>query len=172
MKLTKNHKIIIGVVGLGILAYATKKYWMPKKKTTATTPANVSSQSAPTSTPAPTISVNSKREEMINKLSNPTGGKVEGGSMSISMDKSLFSTMTDKELEFLLMKSDIEKEVSKNLPATKSKEEFFKKEDEKKKQVESILLKKGYKPSDIENMMTGIFKKMQEQAKKLPQSED
>ncbi len=31
MKLTKTHKIIIGIVGLGIVAYATKKYWMPKK---------------------------------------------------------------------------------------------------------------------------------------------
>ena len=32
MTLTNTHKIIIGIVGLGIVAYATKKYWMPKKK--------------------------------------------------------------------------------------------------------------------------------------------
>lgn len=32
MKLTKTHKIIIGIAGVTILALATKKYWMPKKK--------------------------------------------------------------------------------------------------------------------------------------------
>jgi L-lactate permease len=32
IKLTNTHKIIIGVAGLGILAFLTRKYWMPKKK--------------------------------------------------------------------------------------------------------------------------------------------
>jgi hypothetical protein len=161
MKLTKNHKIIIGVVGLGILAYATKKYWMPKKKTTATTPTgSVSTQSAPT----PATPVASKREEMLNKLTNPTGAKVEGGSMSIEMPKELFASLTDKELEFLLMIGEIDKEVDKNLPASKSKEDFLKKEENKKKEAEAVLLKKGYKMSDVENMMNIIGKKMQEQA--------
>ena len=44
MTLTNTHKIIIGIVGLGIVAYATKKYWMPKKKVAippvTTTPKN------------------------------------------------------------------------------------------------------------------------------------
>ena len=44
MTLTNTHKIIIGIVGLGIVAYATKKYWMPKKKVASppvtTTPKN------------------------------------------------------------------------------------------------------------------------------------
>jgi len=164
MKLTKNHKIIIGVVGLGIVAYATKKYWMPKKKTTATTPTgSVSTQSAPT----PATPVASKREEILNKLTNPTGAKVEGGSMSIEMPKELFATLTDKELEFLLMIGEIDKEVGKNSSPSKSKEEFLKKEENEQKQTESILLKYGYKKSDVENMMSIIGKKMQEQAKLL-----
>ena len=50
MKLTNTHKIIIGIVGLGIVAYATKKYWMPKKKE-VTTPA-----STPAPAPAPATS--------------------------------------------------------------------------------------------------------------------
>jgi hypothetical protein len=59
MKLTKNQKIYLGVVGLGILAYATRKYWMPKKKTTSTTPTgNVSTQSVPTTTPATPVGSN------------------------------------------------------------------------------------------------------------------
>jgi hypothetical protein len=166
MKLTKNHKIIIGVVGLGILAYATKKYWMPKKKTTSTTPTgNVSTQSAPISTSASATPVASKREEMLNKLTNPTGAKVEGGSMSIEMPKELFATLTDKELAFLLMIGEIDKEVGKNSPVSKSKEDFLKKEENEQKQAESILLKNGYKKSDVENMMSIIGKKMQEQAK-------
>jgi len=165
MKLTKNHKIIIGVVGLGILAYATRKYWMPKKKTTSTTPTgNVSTQSAPTTTSTPETPVASKREEMIKKLTTPTGGKVEGGSMSIEIPKELFATLTDKELEFMLMMGEIDKELSKNLPVSKSKEDFLKKEEDKKKQGEAILLKKGYKKSDVENIMNTIGKKMQEQS--------
>jgi len=157
MKLTKNHKIIIGVVGLGILAYATKKYWMPKKKTTSTTPiGNVSTQSAPITTSASATPVVSKRDEMINKLITPTGGKVEGGSISISMPKELFATMTDKELEFMLMIGEIDKSISKDLT-----------EENQKKQAESMLLKKGYKMSDVENMMQITGKKMQEQAKLL-----
>ena len=156
MKLTKNHKIIIGVVGLGILAYATKKYWMPKKKTTSTTPTgNVSTQSAPITTSASATPVVSKRDEMINKLTTPTGGKVEGGSMSISMPKELFATMTDKELDFILLLGEIDK-ISQNLT-----------EENQKKQAESMLLKKGYKMSDVENMMQTTGKKMQEQAKLL-----
>ena len=156
MKLTKNHKIIIGVVGLGILAYATKKYWMPKKKTTSTTPTgNVSTQSAPITTSASATPVVSKRDEMINKLTTPTGGKVEGGSMSISMPKELFATMTDKELDFILLLGEIDK-ISENLT-----------EENQKKQAESMLLKKGYKMSDVENMMQITGKKMQEQAKLL-----
>jgi hypothetical protein len=70
MKLTKNHKIIIGVVGLGILAYATKKYWMPKKKTTSTTPTgNVSTQSAPN---------NNSSNEVVLKLETKTSNDAGG----------------------------------------------------------------------------------------------
>jgi hypothetical protein len=32
IKLTNTHKIIISVVGLGILAFLTRKYWITKKK--------------------------------------------------------------------------------------------------------------------------------------------
>jgi hypothetical protein len=157
MKLTKNHKIIIGVVGLGILAYATKKYWMPKKKTTSTTPTgNVSTQSAPISTSASATPVVSKRDEMINKLTTPTGGKVEGGSMSIEMPKEMFATLTDKELEFMLTMGEMDKLMNKNLS-----------EENQKKQGEEILLKKGYKKSDVENIMNIIGKKIQEQVKFL-----
>jgi hypothetical protein len=157
MKLTKNQKIYLGVVGLGILAYATRKYWMPKKKTTSTTPTgNVSTQSAPISTSASATPVASKRDEMIKKLTTPTGGKVEGGSMSIEMPKELFATLTDKELEFMLMMGEMDKLISKDLT-----------EENKKKQAESMFLKKGYKMSDVESMMQTIGKKMQEQAKLL-----
>ena len=70
MKLTKNHKIIIGVVGLGILAYATRKYWMPKKKTTSTTPTgNVSTQSAPN---------NNSSNEVVLKLETKTSNDAGG----------------------------------------------------------------------------------------------
>jgi hypothetical protein len=70
MKLTKNHKIIIGVVGLGILAFATKKYWMPKKKTTSTTPTgNVSTQSAPN---------NNSSNEVVLKLETKTSNDAGG----------------------------------------------------------------------------------------------
>jgi hypothetical protein len=59
MTLTKTHKIIIGIVGLGIVAYATKKYWMPKKKdatTPASTPATTpATQSAPAPVTPPSI---------------------------------------------------------------------------------------------------------------------
>ena len=92
---------------------------------------------------------------MINKLTTPTGGKVEGGSMSISMPKELFATMTDKELDFILLLGEIDK-ISENLT-----------EENQKKQAESMLLKKGYKMSDVENMMQITGKKMQEQAKLL-----
>jgi hypothetical protein len=68
MKLTKNQKIYLGVLGLGILAYATSKYWMPKKKTTSTTPTgNVSTQSAPvttTTTPVASNNLNTREGKM------------------------------------------------------------------------------------------------------------
>jgi hypothetical protein len=106
MKLTKNHKIIIGVVGLGILAYATKKYWMPKKKTTVTTPtAGVKTQSAPTSTPAPAISVAPKRTELIAKLK----GFMKDGTLTLNLDDSFFNTLTDKELQALTVMREFEK---------------------------------------------------------------
>lgn len=47
LKLTKTHKIIIGVVGLGVLAFATKKYWMPKKKEDINTQSNPSAKELP-----------------------------------------------------------------------------------------------------------------------------
>jgi hypothetical protein len=108
MKLTKNHKIIIGVVGLGILAYATKKYWMPKKKTTSTTPTgNVSTQSAPISTSASATPVAPKREELINYLKNQI--KEEGKGFSVTFDNSLFFDLTDKDLLSIKVLGDVEK---------------------------------------------------------------
>jgi hypothetical protein len=134
---------------------------MPKKKETSTNPTgNVSTQSAPTTNPA---STKLSREEMLNKLTNPTGGKVEGGSMSIEMPKEVFATLTDKELEFMLMMGEMDKELKKDLPVSKSKEDFLKQEEYKKKQGEEMMLKKGYKKSDVENIMNTITKKMQEQ---------
>ncbi|MCF7866912.1 hypothetical protein K9M18_05775 [Candidatus Woesearchaeota archaeon] len=72
MKLTNTHKIIIGIVGLGIVAYATKKYWMPKKKTTSTTPtagAGANTQSAPT---------NDSSNEVVLKLETKTSDNAVG----------------------------------------------------------------------------------------------
>ncbi len=57
MKLTKTHKIIIGVVGVGALAFFTRKYWMPKKKVETLDEkkdGNVSAQATPTATPIAT----------------------------------------------------------------------------------------------------------------------
>jgi hypothetical protein len=54
MTLTKTHKIIIGIVGLGIVAYATKKYWMPKKKDATTPATTTATQSAPVTATKPT----------------------------------------------------------------------------------------------------------------------
>lgn len=106
MKLTKNHKIIIGVVGLGILAYATKKYWMPKKKTTVTTPtAGVKTQSAPTSTPAPVISVAPKRTELIAKLKD----SMKNGSLTLNLDDSFYNSLSDKELQTMVIMGEVEK---------------------------------------------------------------
>ncbi|MCF7866913.1 hypothetical protein K9M18_05780 [Candidatus Woesearchaeota archaeon] len=147
MKLTKNHKIIIGVVGLGILAYATKKYWMPKKKATSTNPTgNVSTQSAPTSTPAPAPATTStptklSREEMLNKLTQPTGGKVEGGSMSMDFDKSFFKNFTDRELEVMIVMGELDK-----MQKPKSEEDAL-----------IIMKQKGVSKEDFNN----IGKKMQ-----------
>ena len=62
MKITNTHKIIIGIVGLGIVAYATKKYWMPKKKVVlppvTTTPKNVVTP-PPTTTTTPANKIES-----------------------------------------------------------------------------------------------------------------
>ena len=51
IKLTNTHKIIISVVGLGILAFLTRKYWISKKKQQ-----EISKQSIPS--PKPTKSSN------------------------------------------------------------------------------------------------------------------
>jgi len=59
MKLTNTHKIIIGIVGLGIVAYATKKYWMPKKKE-ENKPASASAPATPPATPPATSTVATK----------------------------------------------------------------------------------------------------------------
>jgi cytoskeletal protein RodZ len=53
MKLTKTHKIIIGVLGVTTLAFLTRKYWMPKKKVETLDDkkdGNVSAQTTPTAT--------------------------------------------------------------------------------------------------------------------------
>ena len=53
MKLTKTHKIIIGVLGVTALAFLTRKYWMPKKKQEGVDDkkdGNVSAQTTPTAT--------------------------------------------------------------------------------------------------------------------------
>lgn len=147
MKLTKNHKIIIGAVGLGILAYATRKYWMPKKKATSTTPTgNISTQSAPLSSPAPAPAKTStptklSREEILNKLTQPKEGKVEGGSISMSFDKSLFKNFTDRELEVILIMGELDK-----MPKPKSEEEAV-----------MIMKQKGVTKEDLKN----VGKKMQ-----------
>lgn len=127
MKLTKNHKIIIGVVGLGILAYATKKYWMPKKKATSTTPTgNVSTQSTPTTTPAPAISVASKRTELIAKLKD----SMKNGSLTLNLDDSFYNSLSDKELQTMVIMGEVEK--------TKSDEDG-----------EAILKKNNITPNDL-----------------------
>jgi hypothetical protein len=56
----------------------------------------------------------------------------------------------------MLMMGEMDKLISKDLT-----------EENKKKQAESMFLKKGYKMSDVESMMQTIGKKMQEQAKLL-----
>jgi hypothetical protein len=61
IKLTNTHKIIIGVVGLGVLAFLIRKYWMPKKKQE-----EISKQSIPNKILIPTLT----------KSSNIVGGNV------------------------------------------------------------------------------------------------
>jgi hypothetical protein len=108
MKLTKNHKIIIGVLGVTVLAYITRKYWMPKKKETSTNPTgNVSTQSAPTINPTPATTVAPKREELINYLKNEI--KEKGKGFSVTFDNSLFFDLTDKDLLSIKVLRDVEK---------------------------------------------------------------
>jgi len=111
MKLTKNHKIIIGVVGLGILAYATKKYWMPKKKTTATTPTgNVSTQSAPTTTIPTKDSSSGLVFELKTEKSTDAGGNASREDAQNQKYKLLsdFKSLDTKSMDMVnLKKGDI-----------------------------------------------------------------
>ena len=96
IKLTNTHKIIIGVAGLGILAFLTRKYWMPKKKQE-----EISKQSMPIEIPKvnPSENKSMSRDMLISELtksSNTVGG------MSLSLTPELFKDFTDKELENLL----------------------------------------------------------------------
>ena len=144
MKLTKNHKIIIGVVGLGILAYATKKYWMPKKKTTSTTPTgNVSTQSAIISSSNPVTLNAPKRDGLIAKLKQSESN----GGMSLTFSDAFFKDFSDKDLEVMVGMGELDK--------ANSKEE-----------AEKIMKSKGITPQDLTNIGEKLQKAFQSNAKK------
>ena len=140
MKLTKNQKIYLGVVGLGILAYATSKYWMPKKKTTATTPTgNVSTQSAPTSTP---VLVIPKRDGLIAELKKQS---LEADPDAEQVADDFYKNFSDRELEVLLIFGKMNKDgVAKNQPKSET-------------EAKQMLAKYGTTPEELGQVMTKMF---------------
>ena len=140
MKLTKNQKIYLGVVGLGILAYATSKYWMPKKKTTATTPTgNVSTQSAPTSTP---VLIIPKRDGLIAELKKQS---LEDDPDAEQVPNDFYKNYTDRELEVLLIFGKMNKDgISKD--SIKSE-----------KEAKEVMAKYGTTPEELGKVMTKMF---------------
>lgn len=112
MKLTKTHKIIIGLLGVTALAYLTRKHWMPKKKENPTNPTistgNVNTQSAPTSTSVPATTSTSKRSELIAKLKD----SMKNGSLILNLDDTFFNSLNDKELLSMVVMGDVEKATS------------------------------------------------------------
>ena len=105
MKLTKTHKIIIGVLGVTALAFLTRKYWMPKKKQegvddkkdgnvsaqttpTATTP-TATTPTTPIATPKPTIPTSVSTQSVPRTPVNPTRVAPKGRPMKefVNVDK-------------------------------------------------------------------------------------
>ena len=110
MKLTKTHKIIIGVLGVTALAFLTRKYWMPKKKQegvddkkdgnvsaqttpTATTPTattpTATTPTTPIATPKPTIPTSVSTQSVPRTPVNPTRVAPKGRPMKefVNVDK-------------------------------------------------------------------------------------
>jgi hypothetical protein len=143
MKLTKNQKIYLGVVGLGILAYATRKYWMPKKKTTATTPTgNVSTQSAPISSSNP-VTINApKRDGLIAELKKQS---LEADPDAEQVADDFYKNFSDRELEVLLIFGKMNKDgVAKNQPKSET-------------EAKQMLAKYGTTPEELGQVMTKMF---------------
>lgn len=145
MKLTKNHKIIIGVLGLGVLAYATKKYWMPKKKETKI--AGVNTQSTPTSssttnTNATTSSNSSKRNSIIAELKKQS---LQSDPTAEQPSDDFYKNYSDRELEVLLIISKMDKDGA-SMNKINSEAEARK-----------ITAKYGTTPEELGNVMTKMF---------------
>lgn len=139
MKLTTNQKIYLGVIGLGILAYATRKYWMPKKKATSTIPTgNVSTQSAPTSTPTSI----SKRDSLIAEIKKQSL-EVDPNAEQVTDD--FYKNFSDRELEVILIFGKMTKDgVAKNEPKSET-------------EAKQMLAKYGTNPEELGQVMTKMF---------------
>ena len=134
IKLTNTHKIIIGVAGLGILLFLTKKYWMPKKKQE-----EISKQSIPSEIPSVSSTENKSmsRDMLISELtksSNTVGG------MSLSLTPELFKDFTDKELEILLKISKMQID---KIQSDKEAESLMSKNNISKQDFGLVLTKLG-----------------------------
>lgn len=142
MELTRNHKLIIGIASVCILAYATKNYWMPKKKTTSTTSTTpktgvISTQSAPTST-----STISKRDSMIAEIKKQS---LEADPSAEKVADDFYKDFTDRELEVILIFGKMNKDgASKNPPKSES-------------EAKQLLAKYGTNPEELGKVMAKML---------------